>query len=72
MNEPIISAGDLAAWKAQQEANRAARERALFPAAELWRRQQEALAALAGLRPQGRQQLPEPEGPAASGQNAAQ
>ena len=62
---------DLAAWKAQQEADRAARQRALFPAAEQWRRQQEALAALAGLRPQGRQQLPEPEGFSASELNAA-
>jgi hypothetical protein len=56
MNEPMISPDDLAAWKAQQEANRAVRERALFSAAELWRRQQNALAALARLRPQSREQ----------------
>lgn len=70
MNEPMKSPD--AAWKAQQEANRAAREMALYSAAKLWQRQQEALAALATLRPQGHQQLPEPEGPSASEPSAAQ
>ncbi|MSU64084.1 MAG: hypothetical protein EXS31_17105 [Pedosphaera sp.] len=39
------------AWKAQQEANRAARLKQLYSPAELWKREQEALAALAKLRP---------------------
>jgi len=50
MNEPP-SAEEMAAWKAQQERNRDARLRQLFSPAELWRRQQQALAELAKLRP---------------------
>jgi hypothetical protein len=71
MNEPTFTPDDLAAWKAQQEANRAARERALYPAAELWRRQQQALADLARLRPQSREQSSGAEAPSASNHSAA-
>jgi len=70
MTEPTISPDDLAAWKAQQERNRAARERALYSAAELWRRQQQALAALAALRPQSGGQASGAEGPSASKDSA--
>jgi hypothetical protein len=42
---------EFAFWKAQQEANRAARLRQLYSPAELWRRQQRALDQLAKLRP---------------------
>lgn len=66
MSEPTISPDDLAAWKAQQERNRAARERALYSGAELWRRQQQALAALARLRPQRGEQSSAAERPPAS------
>jgi hypothetical protein len=66
MTEARISPADLAAWKAQQEANRAAREKALYSAVELWRRQQQALAALAALRPRSQERPAGAQGPLAS------
>ena len=51
MSKQDASPDDLSAWKAQQEANRAARVKQLYSPAELWRRQQEALTALEKLRP---------------------
>ena len=51
MNEPANSLDGVSAWKAQQEANRAARLKQLYSPDELWRKQQAALAALAKLRP---------------------
>jgi hypothetical protein len=53
MTEPNPSPEDISAWKAQQEANRLARQRQLQSPAELWRAQQAALDALAKLRPDG-------------------
>jgi len=53
MSEHGASPEDVSAWKAQQEAKRAARLRQLHSPAELWRMQQEALEALAKLRPSG-------------------
>lgn len=50
MNE-AMTPEEVSAWKAQQEANRAARLRQLYSPAELWRRQQQDLADLARLRP---------------------
>jgi hypothetical protein len=46
-----LSRDELLAAKATQEANRAARLRQLHTPAEVWRRQQAALADLAKLRP---------------------
>ena len=62
MSEHYAPPEDLSAWKAQQEANRAARLRQLHAPAELWRQQQEALDALARLRPAGVGRWPKPGG----------
>lgn len=51
MNSTESERAAFSAIKAQQEANRAARVRQLWSAAELWRQQQQALEALAHLRP---------------------
>jgi hypothetical protein len=51
MDKQGASPEDLSAWKAQQEANRAARVRQLHSPAELWQMEQEALDALSRLRP---------------------
>jgi hypothetical protein len=51
MKEDPQPCDEISAWKAQQEANREARLRQLYTAEELWKRQQEALAALMRLRP---------------------
>ena len=55
MNESM-SAEELTAWKAQQEANREARLRQLYSPAELWQRQQRSLEELARLVSQRKKQ----------------
>ena len=50
-------ADELAAQKAHQEENRAAYLKRRFTPAELWQQQQEALAALARLRPDVKNKL---------------
>jgi len=54
MVEPAPSPEEISAWKAQQEANRAAWLRQLNSPAEIWQQQQAALDALAKLRPDNR------------------
>jgi hypothetical protein len=67
MSITVSSIAEFARWKAQQEANRAARLRELHSAAELWQRQQRALDELVILRPD----LPRPraQGRSSKGRN---